>query len=235
MRNYCGYWMRLSLRSRRVSSALRAALIRHALPRGLLVLCGSSGPCVPHCVRRCWSWSCGYSYFGLRNGLRPLTLRASQRFASEASNFMFRGASRQPHFVLRSAPRLVVIAVSVRLLVLRTSQRFASPPTSRSVHPFGGDPDPRMRSLGDQIPAARRMRYALVMLRETRCAAELGARLAGWTVRGSTRCASRRDHCAMRIRSARGANAGRSLLRSAQRELPGAGRCEVRSTSSRAA
>lgn len=51
-------------------------------------------------------------------------------------------ATRDDHsdFGIRNAPCLELVAVSVRLLVFRTSQRFASPPTSRSVHPVGGDP-----------------------------------------------------------------------------------------------
>lgn len=184
--------MRLSLRPRRVSSALRAALIMHALPRDLLVLGGSSGPCVPHCVRRCWPRRGVCSYFVLRNGLRLLTLRASQRFASDYS-----------HFVPRSASRVVVVAVSVRLLVLRASQRFASPPTSQSVHPVGGDPG------SSDAPAARSNSRCAVHALRARCVArdaiDGGARFTtAWT--DSSRICSLR----VTLRALRGAHAVRS-------------------------
>lgn len=153
VRNYCGYWMRLSLRSRRVCSALRAALIRHALPRDLLVLCGSSGPCDTHCVRQCWPWGCGYSYFAHRNSRRPLGLRNSQCSASRSRRGV--GAS----------------ARASHIATLRVPAHFTEHPSRRPRRWIG---EPRVSPLRGRFPTARCMRYALVMLRETRYAA--------WTV-----------------------------------------------------
>ena len=146
MCNRCVYRMRLSLRSRRVSCPLRAALIMHALPRDLLVLCGSSGPCVPYCVRRCWPWRCVCSYFVLRNGLRRTTRTSG--FAALRVSWSSRCRCVCSCFALRNAAR-------------------PRPLRGASI-PSEGIREPRMRSRCGRIPAALRMRYALVMLRETR-------------------------------------------------------------------
>ncbi len=73
--------------------------------------------------------------------------RTSQGTASESSNFMFRSASRQLHFVLREASRVVVVAVSGR-----------PRPLHGASIPSEGIRDPRMHLRRDRIPATRRMR-----------------------------------------------------------------------------
>lgn len=138
MRNYCVYRLPLSLGSRRISCPLRAALIMHALPRGLLVLGGPSGPCVPHCVRRCRPGRCVDSYFVLRLGLRPNTFH--ERNVCVSRN------------IRRATRNELIREDSVHSVVHRTPQRFASRATPRvrsactaqreSDHAAGASEDP---------------------------------------------------------------------------------------------
>lgn len=156
-------------------------------------------------------------------------LRTSQRTASDYSHFMFRNASR-----------LVFVAVSVRLLVLRTSQRFASPPTSRSVDPVGlFDGCTILVSTCSVIGFPLRGAYAT---RSWRCArrdarrssvhACAGGFLADRFIARNAANVARRARGPLAERHSGAARDECGAQMDAQR-LSGAARCEVRSTSRR--